>query len=70
MNLGGADTVPGPVRAKPNRPGTAAVLAISFIGALGYSIVLPFLVFLVTRLGGRALTLPPGVSSWPVPSTV
>jgi len=31
------------------------VLAVSFIGAIGYSIVLPFLVFLVTRLGGNAL---------------
>lgn len=31
------------------------ILAVNFIGTLGYSIVLPFLVFLVTRLGGNAL---------------
>lgn len=31
------------------------VLAVNFIGALGYSIVLPFLVFLVARLGGDAV---------------
>ena len=60
-----ADAVPGPVRAKPNRPGTAAVLAISFIGALGYSIVLPFLVFLVTRLGGDAVVYGVLVATYP-----
>ena len=31
------------------------ILAVNFIGTLGYSIILPFLVFLVTRLGGNAL---------------
>lgn len=31
------------------------VLAVNFVGALGFSIVLPFLVFVVTRLGGNAL---------------
>ncbi len=31
------------------------ILAVNFIGTLGFSIVLPFLVFLVTRLGGNAL---------------
>ena len=30
------------------------VLLVNFIGTLGFSIVLPFLVFLVTRLGGNA----------------
>jgi MFS transporter, DHA1 family, tetracycline resistance protein len=33
----------------------APVLLVEFIGTLGFSIVLPFLVFLVTRLGGNAL---------------
>ena len=31
------------------------ILSINFIGAMGFSIVLPFLVFLVTRWGGNAL---------------
>ncbi len=31
------------------------ILAVNFVGTLGFSIVLPFLVFLVTRLGGNAL---------------
>jgi len=31
------------------------ILAINFVGALEFSIVLPFLVYLVTRLGGNAL---------------
>ncbi len=31
------------------------ILAVNFVGSLGFSIVLPFLVFLVTRLGGNAL---------------
>jgi MFS family permease len=33
----------------------APVLWVNFMGSLGFSIVLPFLVFLVTRLGGNAL---------------
>lgn len=31
------------------------ILAINFVGTLGFSIVLPFLVFLVTRFGGNAV---------------
>ena len=31
------------------------ILAVNFIGTLGYSIVMPFLIFLVTRLGGNAI---------------
>jgi MFS family permease len=31
------------------------ILSVNFVGALGFSIVLPFLVFLVARLGGNAL---------------
>ena len=31
------------------------ILAANFVGTLGFSIVLPFLVYLVTRLGGNAL---------------
>ncbi len=30
------------------------ILSVNFIGTLGFSIVLPFLVFLVTRWGGNA----------------
>jgi MFS family permease len=30
------------------------ILTVNFIGTLGFSIVLPFLVFLVNRLGGNA----------------
>ncbi|MHB8744236.1 MAG: MFS transporter, partial [Sulfuricaulis sp.] len=31
------------------------ILAVNFVGTLGFSIVLPFLVYLVTKLGGNAL---------------
>ncbi len=31
------------------------ILSVNFVGTLGFSIVLPFLVFLVTRFGGNAL---------------
>jgi len=40
--------VPTPVSLYP-------ILAVNFVGALGFSIVLPFLVYLVARLGGNAL---------------
>ncbi len=33
----------------------APILAVNFVGTLGFSIVIPFLVFLVTRWGGNAL---------------
>ncbi len=33
----------------------APILSVNFVGTLGFSIVLPFLVFLVTRWGGNAL---------------
>ncbi len=39
----------------PTRPSIQPILAVNFVGALGFSIVLPFLVFLVTRLGGNAV---------------
>lgn len=42
----------------PETPGTGAllpVLAVNFVGTLGFSIVVPFLVFLVARWGGNAL---------------
>ncbi|RXE56923.1 MFS transporter [Methanoculleus taiwanensis] len=42
---------PGNVPAKTLYP----LFAVSFIGSLGFSIVLPFLVFLVTDFGGNAL---------------
>jgi MFS family permease len=44
----------GPV-AGEGRPSLAPILAVNFVGTLGFSIVLPFLVFLVTRWGGNAL---------------
>ncbi len=36
-------------------PSIRPILAVNFVGALGFSIVMPFLIFLVTRLGGNAL---------------
>ena len=36
-------------------PSLYPILAVNFVGTLGYSIILPFLIFLVTRLGGNAL---------------
>ena len=45
-------TAPGPATRPPS---LYPILAVTFVGALGFSIVLPFLVFLVTRLGGNAV---------------
>ncbi|MDX1675001.1 MAG: MFS transporter, partial [Longimicrobiales bacterium] len=36
-------------------PALTPLLMVTFIGTVGFSIILPFLVFLVTRLGGNAL---------------
>jgi len=45
-----------PTTGEPRPPQRIApILAINFVGTLGFGIVLPFLVFLVTRLGGNAL---------------
>ena len=41
--------------APPVRVSIYPILTVNFVGTLGFSIVLPFLVFLVTRLGGNAL---------------
>jgi len=38
----------------PERPRLLPILLVNFIGSLGLSIVLPFLVYLVTRFGGNA----------------
>ncbi len=43
------------MNARSTTPSLAPVLAVNFVGALGFSIVLPFLVFLVARWGGNAL---------------
>jgi MFS family permease len=44
------------VETKPSgRVSLYPILAVNFVGTLGFSIVLPFLVYLVTRLGGNAL---------------
>ena len=39
----------------PTRVSIYPILTVNFVGTLGFSIVLPFLVYLVTRLGGNAL---------------
>ena len=46
-----------PPRRDDDRPPVSLwpILAVNFVGTLGFSIVLPFLVFLVTRWGGNAL---------------
>ncbi len=41
--------------APASSPSIYPILSVNFVGTLGFSIVLPFLVFLVTRLGGNAL---------------
>ena len=38
-----------------NQPSIFPLLLVNFIGTLGYSIIMPFLVFLVTRFGGNAI---------------
>ena len=40
--------------AEVNRPRLLPILSIHFVGTMGFSIVLPFLIFLVIRLGGNA----------------
>ena len=45
----------GPQSAAARPPSLYPILAVTFVGTLGFSIVLPFLVFLVTRLGGNAV---------------
>jgi len=42
------------VNAEPARAPLAPLLAVNFVGTLGFSIVLPFLVFLITAWGGNA----------------
>ncbi len=42
-------------RATPSRISLYPILAVNFVGTLGFGIVLPFLVYLVTRLGGNAM---------------
>lgn len=37
------------------RPSILPILGVNFVGALGFSIVIPFLIFLVTRWGGNAI---------------
>ncbi len=37
------------------RTSVAPILAVNFVGTLGFSIVMPFMVFLVTRWGGNAI---------------
>ncbi|ANM29657.1 MFS transporter [Acidobacteria bacterium Mor1] len=41
--------------ARPRPGALPALLSVHFIGTLGFSIVIPFLVYLVTRLGGNAM---------------
>ena len=36
-------------------PGLGPVLLVNFIGTLGFTIAIPFMVYLVTRFGGNAL---------------
>lgn len=43
------------VRSSADTPSLLPVLAVNFVGTLGFSIVVPFLVYLVTRWGGNAL---------------
>jgi MFS family permease len=40
---------------RPQSVSVYPILSVNFVGTLGFSIVLPFLVFLITRLGGNAL---------------
>ena len=38
------------------QPSLFPILLVNFVGTLGYSIILPFLVFLVMKFGGDAIT--------------
>lgn len=49
------DLASRPPPGSPPRTGVFPVLLVNFIGTLGYSIVLPFLIFLVDRFGGGAV---------------
>ena len=39
----------------PTGNSVGPILAVNFVGTLGFSIVMPFMVFLVTRWGGNAI---------------
>ncbi len=39
----------------PGRISLTPVLSVNFVGTLGFSIVIPFMVFLVTQWGGNAI---------------
>ena len=56
MELGAGEGTPGETERETDRqkPSLLPLLSVNFIGTLGFSIVLPFLVFLVERLGGNA----------------
>jgi MFS family permease len=43
------------VSIKTNKVSLYPILAVNFVGTLGFSIVLPFLIFLVTKFGGNAV---------------
>ena len=51
------EKIPTPAETKVQTTDRALypILAVNFVGTLGYSIILPFLIFLVTRLSGNAL---------------
>jgi len=40
---------------KPNQISILPILSVNFIGTLGYSIVMPFLIFLVAKFGGNSV---------------
>jgi len=44
-----------PERERPGAASILPILAVHFVGTMGFSIVLPFLVFLIARWGGNAL---------------
>src|SRR3954468_23970763 len=50
-DLAGSANVPAMAT---RRPALTAMLAVNFVDTLGFSLVLPFMVFVVTRLGGNA----------------
>ncbi len=53
--VNGATKPTQPARGSAAAPPLCPILAVNFMGTLGFSIVLPFLIFLVTRLGGNAV---------------
>ena len=50
----------------PEQPSILPILSVNFVGTLGFSIVVPFMVFLVAKWGGNAIIYGVAASTYSV----